>query len=186
MHSVGNKFSCYSSRKFFIISQFNCDFEALKKRWYEVFFSSILQWHYRLHRDNTKISSFNSLKILPYKQINSYGFRKHLLMSIHFFTERDYIYIVTAIFDKTDIPPTGYVWKVNSFTIVPFRPKRLSIWLHWTNFIDNVLILCIMRTAITWWIEAWCQKRIPVISIAVDVASREKKGGFVERKYFNK
>ena len=43
------------------------------------------------------------------KQINSYGFRKHLLMSIHFFTERDYIYIVTAIFDKTDIPPTGYV-----------------------------------------------------------------------------
>ena len=30
-----------------IISQFNCDFEALKKLWYEVFFSSILQWHYR-------------------------------------------------------------------------------------------------------------------------------------------
>ena len=142
------------------------------------------KWQYR---DNTKISSFHSLKIIPCKQINSYGFRKHLLMSTHFFTERGYIYIVMAIFNKTDIPQTGYVWKVNNFTIVLFRPKRLSIWLHWRNLANNVLILCIMRTAITWWIEAWCQKRIPVIFIAVVVvASREKKGGFVERKYFNK
>ena len=176
MHSVGNKFSRYPSRKK-MLSYLNSIVILRHLKNFDMKYFSVVSYNdiIDFHRDNTKISSFNSLKILPYKQINSYGFRKHLLMSIHFFTERGYIYIVMAIFDKTDIPQTGYVWKVNNFTIVPFRPKRLSIWLHWTNFIDNVLILCIMRTAITWWIEAWCQKRIPVISIAVVVASRERK-----------
>ena len=81
----------------------------------------------------------------------------------------------------------GYIWqngysanwlclKSQQLHNRPFCPKRLSIWLHWTNFIDNVLILCIMRTAITWWIEAWCQKRIPVIfNCCCCRESRERK-----------